>query len=288
MDSVVVVAVLFGALLHAGWNTLVKSSGDKELDLALVHTLGALASLPLLAWVGLPPREAWPFLAMSLTVHIAYYLTLNGAYQHGDLGATYPIMRGTAPLLVALGSSTVLGEPLRAATWVGVLAVTAGVLLVGLSRPAQALHHHRAVAFALGNAVMIACYTFIDGRGVRVTTAAGGTAYSYVVMLFVLDGLPYPALVAWRRGVEGRSRILAYARRRWLLATLGGLASLGSYGIALWAMTRAPVAAVSALRETSVLFATGLSVWVLKERFGLQRLLGALVIVAGVIALRLS
>ena len=107
-------------------------------------------------------------------------------------------------------------------------------------------------------------------------------------MLFVLDGLPYPALVAWRRGVEGRSRILAYARRRWLLATLGGLASLGSYGIALWAMTRAPVAAVSALRETSVLFATGLSVWVLKERFGLQRLLGALVIVAGVIALRLS
>lgn len=288
METFVVVAVLFGALLHAGWNTLVKSSGDKELDLALVHTLGALAALPLLAWVGPPPAEAAPYLAMSLTVHVAYYLTLNGAYQHGDLGATYPIMRGTAPLLVALGSSTVLGEPLRATTWAGVLAVTAGVLMVGLSRPAQTLHHHRAVAYALANAAMIACYTFIDGRGVRVTAAAGGTAYSYVVMLFVLDGLPYSALVVWRRNAEGRSRILAYARQRWWLATLGGLASLGSYGIALWAMTRAPVAAVSAMRETSVLFATALSVLVLKERFGLQRLLGALVIVAGVVALRMG
>ena len=94
--------------------------------------------------------------------------------------------------------------------------------------------------------------------------------------------------VAWKRGAAGRATIVAYARKRWLLATLGGLASLGSYGIALWAMTRAPVAAVSAMRETSVLFATALSVLVLKERFGAQRLLGACVIVAGVVALRLG
>ena len=288
MDTFVVVAVLFGALLHAGWNALVKSSGDKELDIALVHFLGAIVSLPLLALVGLPPREAWPFIAASLCVHVAYYLTLNGAYQHGDLGATYPIMRGSAPLLVALGSSTVLGESLSLAAWAGVIAVTVGVLLVGLSRPAEALHHRRAMAFALANAAVIASYTFIDGRGVRAGAAAGGTAYSYVVMLFVLDGFPYPALVVWRRSAEGRARILAYARQRWLLATIGGLASLGSYGIALWAMTRAPVAAVSAMRETSVLFATALSVLVLKEQFGLQRLLGAVVIVAGVVALRLS
>jgi phosphonate utilization associated putative membrane protein len=288
METGVVVAVLFGALLHAGWNALVKSSGDKELDIALVHFLGALVSLPLLAWVGLPPRAAWPFLAMSLTVHVAYYLTLNGAYQHGDLGATYPIMRGSAPLLVALGSASVLGEPLGAATWLGVLAVTSGVLMVGLSKPAQALHHGRAIAYALANAAVIACYTFIDGQGVRSSVAGGGTPVSYVVLLFVLDGFPYPALVVWRRDAAGRARIMAYARRRWLLATLGGMASLGSYGIALWAMTRAPVAAVSAMRETSVLFATALSVLVLKERFGLQRALGAVVIVAGVIALRLS
>ena len=136
--------------------------------------------------------------------------------------------------------------------------------------------------------MVIAAYTLVDGRGVRITAEAGYTAASYVVLLFVLDGIPYPALVVWRRNAEGRSKIMAYARQRWWLATLGGLASLGSYGIALWAMTRAPVAAVSAMRETSVLFATALSVWVLKERFGLQRLLGALVIVSGVVALRLS
>jgi drug/metabolite transporter (DMT)-like permease len=254
----------------------------------LVHFLGAVVSLPLLWLVGLPPVESWPFLAASLTIHVAYYITLNGAYQHGELGTTYPIMRGSAPMLVALGSSTVLGESLTLAAWLGVAAVTLGVLMVGLSRPAQALHHHRAIGFALANAMVIAAYTFVDGSGVRITVAGGQTAASYVVLLFVLDGIPYPALVFAQRSAEGRRAIAAYARRRWPLATLGGLASLGSYWIALWAMTRAPVAAVSALRETSVLFATALSVLVLKERFGLQRATGAVVIVAGVVALRLS
>jgi phosphonate utilization associated putative membrane protein len=288
LPTSVVLAVLVGAMLHASWNALVKSSGDKQLDIALVHFLGAVVSLPLLWWVGLPPPEAWPFLAASLTIHVAYYITLNGAYQHGELGTTYPIMRGSAPMLVALGSSTVLGESLTLAAWLGVAAITLGVLMVGLSRPAQALHHHRAIGFALANAVVIAAYTFVDGSGVRITVANGQTAASYVVLLFVLDGIPYPALVVAQRSAEGRRAILAYARQRWPLATLGGLASLGSYWIALWAMTRAPVAAVSALRETSVLFAAALSVLVLKERFGLQRAIGAVVIVAGVIALRLS
>jgi phosphonate utilization associated putative membrane protein len=288
MDSFVVMAVLCGALLHAGWNTLVKSSGDKELDIALVHFLGAVVSLPLLAVVGFPPREAWPFLAGSLVVHMAYYVTLNGAYQHGDLGTTYPIMRGSAPMLVALGSSAVLGESLNAAAWTGVVAITVGVLAVGLARPGHALHHHRAIAFALANATVIAAYTFVDGSGVRTAVAAGNAAASYVVLLFVLDGIPYPSLVWWRRSPARRAEMAAYARRRWPLAMLGGLASLGSYWIALWAMTKAPVATVSALRETSVLFATALSVLVLKERFGLQRAVGAVVIVSGVVALRLS
>ena len=288
MSTSVVLAVLFGALLHATWNALVKSSGDKQLDLALVHLLGALVSLPLLLWVGLPPVAAWPFIGLSLLIHVAYYITLNGAYQHGDLGSTYPIMRGSAPLLVALGSTVVLGESLSPAAWLGIAAVTVGVLMVGLARPGQALHHGRAIAFALANAVVIAAYTIVDGRGVRISAEAGYTAASYVVLLFVLDGIPYPALVFAQRSVAARRAMLAYARRRWPLATLGGLASLGSYWIALWAMTRAPVAAVSALRETSVLFATAMSVLVLKERFGLQRACGAVVIVGGVVALRLS
>jgi phosphonate utilization associated putative membrane protein len=282
----VVLAVLCGAVLHAGWNALVKSSGDKELDTALVHFLGALVALPPLLLVGPPPSAAWPFIGASLVVHIAYYVTLAGAYKHGELGMTYPIMRGSAPLLVALGSGLVLGESLSALAWAGVIGVTLGVAMVGLSHPGEALHHRRALTFALANAVVIMTYTFIDGSGVRTAVTAGGSALSYVMLLFVLDGMPYPALVVLKCDAAGRRAILEYAKRRWPLAALGGAASIGSYAIALWAMTKAPVAAVSALRETSVLFATLLGAWLLKERLGAQRLAGAVVIVCGVIALR--
>lgn len=289
MDGLVVVAVLIGALLHAGWNTLVKSSGDMQLDLALVHCLGALVAMPLLIAVGLPHPTIWPYVLASLGIHVAYYVTLNGAYQHGDLGLTYPVMRGSAPLLVAFGSSTLLGEPLSAGAWVGVMAVTGGVLLIGFTRTGyETKQRRRAIGYALANAAVIASYTFVDGRGVRANAALGGTVASYLVLLFVLDGVPYPAWVWWRRNTMGRRAILDYARSRWPLASLGGLASMASYGIALWAMTRAPVAVVSALRETSVLFAAVLSMLVLKEQPSVQRLVGAGVIVAGVAALRLS
>jgi len=284
----VMLAVLGGAVLHAAWNALVKSSGDKELDTALVHFLGALVALPLLLVVGLPPASAWPFIAASLLIHIGYYIALAGAYQHGELGLTYPIMRGFAPLWVALGSSALIGEVPSPAAWLGIVGITLGVALVGLANPGQALHHRKALAFAFSNALIIATYTFVDGRGVRDTVAAGYAAASYVLLLFVLGGLPYPSLVYLRRDVAGRAAILAYARRRWPLAALGGAASIGSYAIALWAMTVAPIASVAALRETSVLFAALFGVWFLKEKFGLQRGIGTLVIVAGVMALRLG
>ncbi len=284
----VIGAVLVGALLHAGWNALVKSSGDKPLDTALVHFLGAIIALPLLLIVGLPQAASTPYIAASLLIHIAYYTALAGAYQHGDLGLTYPIMRGFAPLLVALGSGALIGEVPSAASWAGIIAITCGVALVGLARPGEALHHRKALAYAFANAGIIAAYTVVDGLGVRSEVAHGGHALRYVMLLFVLDGVSYPLLVWLRRGAAGRQHILAYARRRWPLAALGGSASIGSYAIALWAMTIAPVANVAALRETSVLFAAVLGSWLLKEKFGLQRALGTGVIVAGVMALRLG
>ena len=284
----VVAAVLLGALLHAGWNALVKSSGDKPLDTALVHFMGAIVALPLLALTGLPGPAGLPYIAASLLIHIGYYTALAGAYQHGDLGLTYPIMRGFAPLLVALGSGSLLGEAPSAAAWAGVLGITLGVALVGLAHPGEALHHRKALLYAFANAGIIALYTVVDGLGVRAEVAAGGDALRYVMLLFVLDGISYPLLVWLRRGPAGRPVILAYARQRWPLAALGGSASIGSYAIALWAMTRAPVASVAALRETSVLFAALLGTWLLKEKFGLQRALGTVVIVAGVVALRFS
>ncbi|MBI5716226.1 MAG: EamA family transporter [Burkholderiales bacterium] len=288
MTTFIVLAVLAGAVLHAAWNALVKSSGDKSLDTALLHGLGALVALPFAIYVGLPTPAAMPFIAASLVIHIGYYVALAGAYHHGEMGMTYPIMRGTAPLLVALGSGALLGEVPAPAAWAGIVGITVGVALVGLAHPGEALHHRKALAFALANAVIIAGYTFVDGSGVRAEKAAGGQVWRYVLWLIALDGFAYPLLVLQRRSAAGRRAALAYARRRWPLAALGGSASIGSYAIALWAMTQAPVASVAALRETSVLFAVVLSTWLLKERFGAQRALGAAVIVAGVVALRLA
>jgi phosphonate utilization associated putative membrane protein len=279
----VALAVLFGAMLHASWNALVKSSTDKALDTAVIHVIGSLLGLPLLLVVGWPPAAAWPYIAASVVIHIGYYIALTGAYRHGDLGLTYPLMRGLGPMLVALSSAVTVGEKLSPMAWAGVLGVSAGVLVLGLS--SHALERPKAVAFALVNAVVIAIYTVVDALGARMAVHEGGSALQYVAALFVLDGWPFGLLVLQRRGL---AVAWPYAKARAPLATIGAAASLGSYGIALWAMTRAPVAVVAALRETSVLFAALLGTWLLKEAFNVRRAVGTSVIVAGVIALRLG
>jgi phosphonate utilization associated putative membrane protein len=275
----VVAAVLLGALLHAGWNAVVKSSGDQELDTAVMQGAGTLVALPLAFAVGWPPAQAWPYIAGSVALHIGYFATLAGALRHGDLGVVYPLMRGTAPLLVALCAGLVLGEALSTWAWAGVLAVSAGVFAMGLSR--EALAQPRAVGFALANAAIIALYTLVDAVGVR----ASGNALQYVVALFALTGWPFALLVLARRG---RAALWRHARTRWPFALGGAAASKSSYGLALWAMTQAPVATVAALRETSVLFAVLLGWWVLREPFTRRRMAAALAIVAGVMTLRLG
>lgn len=279
----VLAAVLLGALLHASWNALVKSSADKALDTAVIHLVGSFIGLPLLALTGLPPAAAWPYIGTSVLIHIAYYVALTGAYQHGDLGLTYPLMRGVGPMLVALSASLTLGEQLSLLAWAGVAGVCAGVLVLGLS--ARALQQPKAVGFALANAVVIAVYTVVDALGARAAVHGGGSAWQYVTLLFVLDGWPFALIVLHRRGL---AVAWPYARGRLPVAALGATASLGSYGIALWAMTRAPVATVAALRETSVLFAALLGSWFLKEAFTARRAVATAVIVAGVMALRMG
>lgn len=274
----IVAIVLFGALLHASWNVVVKSSTDKALDTALIHLLGSIIALPLLLVVGLPPPVAWPYILASVVIHIAYYVALSGAYKNGDMGLTYPLMRGVAPMLVAVSAFTTLGEQLSPVAWAGVIGVCCGVLVLGLSR--HALDNRRATLFALANALVIAVYTVVDALGAR----ASGNALQYVIALFVLDGWPFALMVLARRGRAA----WPYARSRWPVAAGGALASLGSYGIALWAMTRAPVATVAALRETSVLFAALLGSWLLKEQFTARRAVGTFIIVGGVMALRLG
>ena len=274
----VLALVLTGALLHASWNALVKSSSDKTLDTALIHVLCSVLALPVLLVVGLPPLHVWPYVLASLVIHVGYYFALAGALKHGELGLAYPLMRGTAPLLVAIGSFVFLGEAVRPLGWLGIVMVCAGVLMLGMS--AGLLKHRKAVRFALSNAVLIAIYTVVDAQGARLSGHVG----QYVALLFVLDGWPFAVLVYLQR----KGQVWQYARARWPLATFGALASLGSYSIALWAMTVAPVALVAALRETSVLFAVILGAWLLRERWTRWRVIGASTIVCGVVALRLG
>jgi phosphonate utilization associated putative membrane protein len=235
-------------------------------------------AVPLVMLVGWPSAAAWPFILTSVTIHIAYYIATTQAYHHGDLGLTYPLMRGVAPLLVALSATYTLNEKLSPIAWAGIVGISCGVLALGLTR--QVWRAPKAVGFALANAVSIAIYTVVDALGVR----ASGNAIQYIAALFLLDGWPFALLMYARRGRP----MLTYARQRWPVASLGALASLGSYGIALWAMTRAPVATVAALRETSVLFAALLGAWFLKEAFTVRRLVGVCLIVAGVMAVRLA
>lgn len=276
MSPLVTTLVLGAALLHASWNAIIKSSRDVMLDTALVAAGAGVLSLPLTALVPVPASASWPYLAASVAIHIGYFTTLVGAYRIGDLGHAYPLMRGTAPMLVALFGVTLLGERPGATMWLGIVLISAGILSIGLLQQGRA--HRAATRWALMNAAIIASYTLVDGAGVRLS----GTPAGYGAWMFWLQGLPFVALVIALR----RRAALDYARRNWQRGFAGGLCVISAYGIVLWAMTQAPVAAVAALRETSVIFAALLGTIFLKERFGWRRLIGACAVALGVIALR--
>jgi drug/metabolite transporter (DMT)-like permease len=275
----VTLAVLGAGLLHAGWNALIKSAGggDALLDTATIIAGSTVCSLAALPFVPLPLAAAWPMALASVVIHFGYYLTLAEAYRTGDLSFAYPLMRGTAPLLVALLGALILRELPSAQVAIGIVLICAGIVAIAF---AQRHHHPRAAVYwALTNAAIIAVYTLIDGTGAR----ASGNALSYVVWLTFCEGVFFLAWIRWRRGAAS----VAYIGRQWRRGLLGGFCSVAAYAIVLWAMTRAPIAAVSALRETSVLFAAIIGTVLLKEGFGLARLAGAASVVAGVAALKL-
>jgi drug/metabolite transporter (DMT)-like permease len=279
ISPTVMLAVLGAALLHAAWNALLKASADKDLENAALALGRLVLGLLMLPWLPVPEAGAFPWMAASAVVHIAYFWALAGAYRAGDLSFSYPIMRGGAPVLVTAAGAVFLGEVLPWRDVAAVALVCAGILGFAARPRGDAGLARRALMFALANAVVIACYTLIDAQGAR----AGGSALAYAVWLLTLNGIVQAAMGLWAHGRAAP----AHALRHWPRILGGAAFSFGSYAIVLWAMTRAPVALVAVLRESSVLFAAAIGALFLGERFTRQRAIATVVMLAGLVTLRL-
>jgi len=272
--------VLLAALFHATWNALVKTSGDRLSVLAMVNGCSAIIAIVMLPFVDVPARESWAYLFASIVLHTGYYLFLVEAYRVGDLSHVYPLARGLSPLLVAGAAVVFAGELLPAAAFFGVVLACAGIVSLSFDGGPPWRNDARPLLFALGTAAFIASYTIVDGIGVR----RAGTVAGYVAWLFALDAILI-ILIAWFiRRREFRWTI----RSEWKKGAAGGVLALAAYGLVIWAMSISAMAAVSALRETSVIFAALIGTILLKERFGLLRVGSAIMVAAGVVLMNLG
>lgn len=277
MTLSVIALVLAAALLHASWNALLKSSHDRLASLSLM-TLGAgLGAIPLVLWRPWPQAESWFYILLSGLLHTGYNLFLIRAYRIGDFGQSYPIARGSSPLLVALGAAVFAGEQLGIYTVIGIALVSLGIVSLANLRAMRRREHLSGPLAALATGAFIAAYTITDGIGARLA----GDAIAYAGWLFVADSIPLALLYQYK---HGRSPVVLSHKDTWIGLT-GGVMSLLAYGIVIWAVTLAPMGMVSALRETSVLFALLIGTLFLGEKLTLRRVLSCAVIAAGAIVL---
>lgn len=267
--------VLFAALLHASWNALVKAGGDRALILAGVALSHALAGVVLILLSEPPARESWPALAVSTLVHYGYYALLFQAYRLGDLSQVYPISRGLAPMLVALGALVLIGETLPPLAWAGLIAVSMGIWLLSL-RPRGAEVDRHAVVVAVFLGLAIATYSVADGIGVRLA----GSPTGYMGWLFLFEAPVVIAILGPRILRRG-----SVDPRTFAIGLLGGILAVTAYGLVLYAKTIAPIGVVSAVRESSVVIAALIGVMLLGERPWKKRMVAAVIVAAGVVAL---
>ena len=277
MPITVFAVVMVAALLHASWNALVKSAPDKLLITILVTSCAAAISLASLPFLNQPERASWPYAIGSAALQTAYFMLIARTYHVADLSQTYPIMRGAAPLLVAAFTAVSASEFLSATAWIGVVTICIGIFTMALGNPVR---DAKGVYLALVNSVVIAGYTLIDGWGVR----RSGAPAAYTLYVFLITGLP---LVTWAV-VKRRAAFVDYVSRHWQMGIAGAIGMTASYGLALWAMTLAPVAVIAALRETAILFATLIAWLILKEHISRRRVFAVCIIAAGAAVLRLA
>lgn len=278
MSATALTIVLFAALLHATWNALVKAAPDRALTLAAVSGMHALAGVVLIGISEPPAIASWPSIITSTVIHYAYYLLLFQAYRLGDLSQVYPISRGMAPALVAVGTYLLIGETLSPLGWAGLGLVTAGIGLLAMQRGAGHADG-KAILVAALLGLSIAAYSVADGIGVRYS----GSPTGYMGWLFLFESPVTLAILVSRRraAIPIDWRIVG-------VGLIGGLFAVTAYGLVLYAKTIAHIGAVSAVRESSVIIAALIGVIAFRERPWFGRVLAAFVVATGVVTLAAS
>jgi len=259
--------ILLAAALHAGWNALIKISGDRVAVMAVVTLAGSIISILALPFVDSPDSASWPLLTLSILIHTGYHFFLPVAYNHGDLGQVYPIARGAAPILVTLGAFVFAGEQVSHLAMIGILCLAVGVMALTFDGGKIGGINPKAIFFALSTGVCIASYTVVDGLGAR----QAGSILGFAVWLTIGDGiLTFLIALTWKR-----REMAAIVKNNALTGFAGGAMQVGAYWIIVYALAVAPMGMVSGLRETSVLFAALISTFLLKEGFGVWRFVSA-------------
>lgn len=272
--------VLLAAFLHAAWNALVKAGHDRLVVLTIANGTGVLASLLIAPFVPVPLPESWPFLLASVILHTGYYFFLIHAYRVGDLSHVYPLARGLSPMLVAVLAALFADEIPPPWGMLGVVLACAGIASLAFDAGPPWKGDRRPLFYAAGTAVFIAAYTLADGMGVR----RAGHALGYIVWLMILDGLPITCFTACVR----RHQLVAALRSNWRTGCTSGALQFGAYALVIWAMSLGSMASVSALRETSVIFAALIGAVVLKEPVGVRRIAAAVLVALGIVLMRIA
>jgi drug/metabolite transporter (DMT)-like permease len=280
LEFSVFAAVLFAALLHASWNLVVKLALDRFLSLFLIQTIMGLLGLVMITVFPWPNPACLPYATASGVIHLGYNLFLARSYRTGELSQVYPVARGAAPLLTFAGAWLFAGEAATPLIGLGVALLVAGIWLVTLADRRSLNLDGTVLFYALGTSLFIALYTIVDGLGGRVS----GSPSSYAGFVFIFDATFLFVAGVFMRGPGIVRQVAPY----WKSGLVGAVLSAGAYWIAIWAMSRAPIAAVAALREVSILFVIGMSAYVLKEHVSPKRLIGAGLVVAGAVALRIG
>jgi drug/metabolite transporter (DMT)-like permease len=280
MELNVIIVVLLAAFMHAFWTFQVRDSDDKALGIGAIM-IGhlPLAVLGLMA-AGLPPISSWPFLLASATLHLGYQIFLMNAYRHGELTQIYPIARGVAPLLIGLVSILVIKSDFSVQQVVGILIVSGGIILHGIFQFHRTQTPMAGMFLALITGCFIAGYSLVDGYGTR----HAGSALSFYGMVTVINGVVF-MIYLWVFNPGVLSRISTDGRK---ILLIGGNLSYIAYVLVLWACLSTPIAVVSALRETSIIFALLLGTILLKEKLTVMKALMTIIILTGIITLRLA